>query len=388
VLSADYLRNVGRHFAQTLDRNRVGAANNLNLVAGQAAVAATLAQCGAASVDAAILSCPGSVSGTGKATIADFANNGLVAGGAFGGNNRNFGTVAVIQTSGNSLFQALQLRLSGNVFSGGPLKKVFTNVTYQYGSATGAVGASAVADQDFGGAAFSNDHPNSYFGAVTNDRRHQIGVTFLVELPWHFNLNTTSQFRSRQPSNITSGVTSVAGEDIFLTDFDGDGTVGDPIAGVGSFERGINASNYNQYIADYNKANVGHFTPAGQAVVASGLMTAAQLTQLGATRQPELLAQAGALDNPWFQNTDLRLSNKIKIGERWVVEPMVELFNVFNRQNYLPLTGLADGSALSVNDATVNAGGARLSRVQNMTRAGIGLNFAPEYLAHSSSVFA
>ena len=377
VFSADYLRNVGRHFAQTIDRNRVGAANNLNLPAAQAAIAATLAQCGAANINAAIASCPTSVSGTGKATIADFAANGLSAGGAFGGNNRNFGTVAVIQSSGDSLFQAMQLRLSGNAFSAGWLKKVYTNLTYQYGSAEGAVGAGAAADQDFGGVAFSNDKPNSYFGPVTNDRRHQIGVTFLTELPWHFNLNTTSSFRSPQPSNITSGITGIAGEDIFLTDFDGDGTVGDPIAQVGAFNRSISAGDYNAYITGFNKANVGQFTPAGQAVIAAGLFTSAQLTSLKGTRQAELLAQSGNLGNPWFQNTDLRLSNKINIGERWVVEPMVEVFNVFNRQNYLPLTGLADGSALSVNDQTVNANGKPLSRVQNMTRAGIGLNFAP-----------
>src|SRR5437667_8536690 len=40
VLTADYVRNRGVHFNQTIDRNRIGAADSLNVPAAQSAMTA------------------------------------------------------------------------------------------------------------------------------------------------------------------------------------------------------------------------------------------------------------------------------------------------------------------------------------------------------------
>jgi hypothetical protein len=46
---------------------------------------------------------------------------------------------------------------------------------------------------------------------------------------------------------------------------------------VGSFDRGIDASNINNVLANYNNTVALNLTPAGQVLVQSGLFTAAQL---------------------------------------------------------------------------------------------------------------
>src|SRR5882762_5405142 len=81
VLSLDYVLNRGVHFNMAVDRNRIGAADTLNVGLAQGAIAATLPDCGATTVDQAIVNCPNYKSKahpTGRpATIDDFANFGV-----------------------------------------------------------------------------------------------------------------------------------------------------------------------------------------------------------------------------------------------------------------------------------------------------------------------
>ena len=46
---------------------------------------------------------------------------------------------------------------------------------------------------------------------------------------------------------------------------------------VGSFDRGINASNINRVLANYNNTVALNLTPAGQVLLQNGVFTAAQL---------------------------------------------------------------------------------------------------------------
>jgi hypothetical protein len=114
----------------------------------------------------------------------------------------------------------------------------------------------------------------------------------------------------------------------------------------------------NNLISAFNSSVAGGFTPAGQALISSGLFTAAQLTDLGATIQPVPLAPANAVGIDWFSNTDVRFSKVFTIGERVKIQPMVEVFNLFNFANYdAPgnrLTAFLSGAPGSINGTTPN----------------------------------
>src|SRR4029077_1843036 len=79
VLTADYLRNISTHTLLALDTNHVGDPRFLNMGAATNAIAATLTACGVATIDAAIVNCPG-LHSSGGATILDFASHGLDSG--------------------------------------------------------------------------------------------------------------------------------------------------------------------------------------------------------------------------------------------------------------------------------------------------------------------
>ena len=221
VLNVDYLMNRGVDFSTIVDRNRLGASNTFNLAAGQAGMDATFAQFGcAAGSNSANIDCVIANGGV----IDDFANNGLGAGSgvdgfAFGGNNRNFRAVSIIEPVGLSRYQGLQVQLTGKLGTWGPFKNASTNVSYSLSSFK-----SSSADQDFLDNAVTNDDPTKYYGPSNLDRRHQLGVSFLTELPLGFRFATTTVYRSNEPSNLFLNSGNGAA-DIFTNDLNGDGSV-------------------------------------------------------------------------------------------------------------------------------------------------------------------
>ena len=61
----------------------------------------------------------------------------------------------------------------------------------------------------------------------------------------------------------------------------------------------IKSNTLSQYVTGYNGTYAGKATPAGQAVINSGLMTLSQLTALKGVIQPvALLPQNLAINNP------------------------------------------------------------------------------------------
>ena len=138
-------------------------------------------------------------------------------------------------------------------------------------------------------------NPNRYMGPAVLDRTHQLSFGGYADLPGGFQFSILSHFWSPLSTSLVVPNTNLGPGEIFRTDFTGDGTVQDPIPGmhVGTFDRGINASNINKVISKYNSAHANQPTPAVQALISNGWFTLKELQQLGALARSVLLAPPG-----------------------------------------------------------------------------------------------
>ncbi|HEX5083561.1 MAG TPA: hypothetical protein VFY40_16055, partial [Blastocatellia bacterium] len=125
-----------------------------------------------------------------------------------------------------------------------------------------------------------------------------------------------------------------------------------------AFGRSVkNGSELNTLIAAYNQQVAGNnLTPAGQALVSAGLFTQAQLQALGAVLGgglPVDLAPADQVGLDSFSTTDIRLAWAYKVKERVEIQPIAEVFNLFNIANFdTPgnrLTSVLSGAPGSIN---------------------------------------
>ncbi len=374
VATVDYLRNVGQNFPLGIDENHVGAARNFNVAAARAAVAATLAACGVASVDAAIASCPGLEAPGVGATIADFASNGLdslnTGGGppnstfAFGGNNPAFGNVTFLAPVGRSVYNALNVTVTQRAAH--PVRYVDAmNLTaaysYSHFSGTGSftdTGTQSGGDQDFAEPALNYDKPSLFFGPNSLDRHQQFSASLGLEMFKGFRIDTIGHLYSSLPLSLNIPVTGAG--DIFISDFDGDGTIGDIVPGsnVGAFMRKFGPHNINNFISSYNSKYSGTLTPAGAQVVNAGVLTAAQMSALGAVAPPITPAPANQVGNDILRIWDVGASYDWKLAEGLSVQPGIRAFNIMNMANFdapgtlgsTRLSGIMNGEPGSVNN--------------------------------------
>jgi hypothetical protein len=360
VLSVDYLRNRGVHFNQTTDLNRIGAANTLNAAAARSMIAATNDSfgCGnsasSSATDCAIKA---------GATIFDYADNGLGGGSAldgfaFQGLNPKFRGMGFIQSLGLSTYNALTVNLRGRFGSYGWFRNMTVNLSYALSRFESSGG-----DQDFlSGSAF-NDAPTKFFGPAGLDRTHQFGVGLLIDLPKGFKLNTITRVASPLAQSAFLSTIDGGAAEIFFTDLDGDGISADPLPGTnrGAFGRSAkDGKELNSLIGSFNQqVGTGALTPAAQALVSAGLLNANQLKALGAVFNngtPVELAPSNQVGLDSFINTDIRLSWTYRLKERVSIQPMLEIFNIFNIANYDPpgnrLSSSLDGSPGSINGTT------------------------------------
>ena len=389
VLSIDYLRNVGLHTLLGIDQNKQGDASILDKGVAQAAISATLAQCGVATIDAAIAACPGLHPATlatpvGPATIGDFANNGLTGGAnatgnfpvgpgavAFPGVNPDFGAVLLLEPVGRSVYNGMDVVLRSDLKSPVSfIRRLNAQVSYSYSRFV-----SPAADGDFINTAVNFHSPVGQLGPNGLDRTHQLSAGVVMEMPAGVRVNFITHYYTSLPQTLTFFAPGNL-EDIFQYDTVGDGQTGfAPVPGskIGSFGRDISAGDINQFLQSYSSKFGNQLTPAGQALVSAGLFTADQLkglcavtpslTPIGNCAASEGLqlptAPSDQVGNGNFFTLDLRLGWSIKPVRKWErlrFEPQAAFYNLFNKKNYNEpsalLSGVLDGSAGSVTNTT------------------------------------
>src|ERR1700678_337996 len=392
VLSVDYLRNVALHYLIGVDLNHSGDTRFFNKSAAQQAIAATLSACGVPTIDAAIAACPGlhpasGGSPAGPATMSDFGGFGLDSAAdlgisgwesglgtsypcAFTGINPDLGLVPFLQPMVRSVYNALDVKLVDNVKS--PFRGVkYLNFQFAYslsrftncGAAlsTSAGTSPAAADQDFVNPTIDNNHPCGFSGPSALDRTHQFSFGGYADLPGHFRLGTIFHFDSPLASALAVPVTGNGAGEIFATDFNGDGPVGDPIPGTkqGSFMRGVSLGDLPNVVNNYNNTVANNPTPAGTVLINNGLFTASQLQALGGVAPALSPVVPGEVGLTWLKTFDASLTwiGKVNVRERALsFEPSVSFYNLFNFANFnIPgnvLSGILTGGAGSLNGTT------------------------------------
>jgi hypothetical protein len=264
-----------------------------------------------------------------------------------------------------------------------------------------AAGTPGASDQDFIDNSLDNRNPLRYMGPDTLDRTHQFNFGGWGELPGGFRLGILSHFWS--PLAVTPVINAVSGTgEIYRSDLTGDGTIGDPLAiaqtnsscgttggscdyktyNVGAYGRSLGPKSLANAINNFNNTIAGKsITPAGQALINSGLMTNAQLLALGATPQPICwtgsapgTCDATAPDQAglaWMKAFDLQIAyHHSFFNERLKITPSVGITNLFNFANFdVPLSILSgglSGAAGAINGQTNdhNPTAGRQDRVQ------------------------
>ena len=374
VLSVDFVRNVQTHSLLGVDQNDAGDIRFFNPSGATQAINATNSSFG----------CPAGPAGvqcaiTAGATMSDYAGNGLGSsadqGGnsclaalgypcAFGGIHPNAPPLSFLSPVGRSVYNGLQMKLAENVKSPfRDIKALNFQISYalsRFSNTGGGVNpdtnvTASSGDQDFIVPALDNANVNRYFGPSTLDRTHQLSFGGYTDLPGGFQWGIIAHFYSPLASTLTVPNTGAGAGEIFRTDFTGDGTTQDPIPGttVGNFDRGINGSNINKTIANYNATVAGQPTPAGALLVSKGLMTTQNLIDLGGVAPTLPLAPAGQVNLSWLETFDTTFAWTYNIKDRVTIKPSIGLYNLFNFVNFdLPtsmMSGLLTGQTGSIN---------------------------------------
>jgi hypothetical protein len=363
VLSADYVRIVGLHSTFPRDLNRLGAADTLNVANARSAMDAvhnTLGcPAGSAGVNCAIAAGANiesyAANGQGRSEAASPSNSNPFA---FPGLNSDFNAMNTYGMQGRSTYNALQVALRGRLPD---LREVVKdwNIVASY-SLGRLIGPSE--DQASNGLApaVNNDDVFGFSGPCALDRTHMLSVGSLFRIPGGFHLNSIWRFSTAFPQSVFVPQVSGSAAEIFYTDFNGDGTVGDPLPGTrrGSFGRDISdAAALNRAIDAYNSTQAGKLTPAGKALVNAGLFTETQLRALGAVSPSVTRAPKDQVNLDSFITTDVRITRPFRLWDKRVtIEPALEIFNLFNVANYdLPsnkLSGTLTGTVGSINGTT------------------------------------
>ena len=397
VFSADFLRNIETHALLGVDVNHVGAARTFNLGSAQRAVANTIAYCGQTSLQAAIDNCS-PLNGVGSggtpigATIANFAAFGLGSsldtgsscfnavtpvdgplgpkgtplgyGCAFGGLNPAYGRMLFLEPISRSVYNALQLKLVETVAN--PIRGLKTanfQVSYSlsrfvnplaFAGNAAPSNPTAANDQDFVLQAADNDNPLRYMGPSLLDRTHQVSFGGTLDARAGFRFAMIAHFYSPLSSPAIVGSTGTPGQ-IFQTDFTGSGVGSNPLPGTknGAFMRQFGLNGMNGEISRYDTTVAGQATPAGLALLNSGLFSAQQLNAIGAVAPTLNSATRDQLLFPWVKAFDFRVDWSHTFYDRYTLQPSVGLFNLFNFANFnLPpgtMTGWLNQGAGSIN---------------------------------------
>ncbi len=405
VLSADYVHNTTYRIGQTIDLNHQGAARNFNSTYALAAInrLSTADGCGTATATTsqAVVQCEiskgRSISsfasqGLDSSATYDSSNNWKYAKGdpasptanaqakantpaAFPGVNPDLGSGSFIRPTGRSGYDALQIVFRQS--SSHPVPGIeHSNIQVSY-NLSRIVSNLTSSDEFFTAGAYDNDNPNQYIGRNGLDRKHELSFGGSINPKYGPEIGVIGHFFSALPTNLVLD-SSLASGNIFISDITGDGTTGDLAPGTlpGDYMHRIKNTTLGSYINTYNGTYAGKATPAGQAVINSGLMTLSQLTALKGVIQP--IAQLPfnvANNNPMFRSLDVNFSYPIRVNrvhEGLALTPKIAFYNVANLSNFSSYTGTLQN--------TTTAGG-----VFNSGTGGSGYVTGPNTFATQSS---
>jgi hypothetical protein len=373
IISADYVHNTALRIGQTIDLNHIGAARTFNSAYGLAAInrtsaLVTTATCGTATAATAqsVVSCiiaNGIGANHTAVTINNFASQGLdtaatytssqnyklakgtaasVTPAAFPGLNPDLGSGAFIRPTGRSGYDALQLVYRQQKAHPAP-GIVSSNLQVSY-SLSRIVSNLNSSDEFFTSGSYDKDNPNQFIGRNSLDRKHQLSFGGSATIKYGARIGLIGHFASALATTMAldSGIGNGA---LFQTDITGDGTTGDVAPGSlpGDYMHRYNGSSLNSYINTFNGSYAGKATPAGQAVITSGLMSLSQLTALKGVIQPiSAMPQNIAPNNPTFRSMDANISYPISLRrfrEGLNLEPGIAFYNVGNFSNFGTYTG-------------------------------------------------
>ena len=138
----------------------------------------------------------------------------------------------------------------------------------------------------------------------------------VAQLPWSFELALNFSYSSAPPFSATVGSTSNG------IDFNGDGTPGDLLPGttVNAFNRGMGRADLERLVAQFNETYALTRDAQGRVI-------------------PRLALPANYGFGDDFHALDLRLSRSILFRERWRLQLIGEVFNVYNKANLSNYSG-------------------------------------------------
>lgn len=383
VISADYVHNSSMRIGQTIDINHIGAARTFKSAYGLYAInrlsmlSSTKGSCGMATAATAQTVVQCIITNNPTYTINNFASQGLdtaanytsslnykfskgtgvkgtgldangipVSPAAFPGINEDLGSGAFIRPTGRSGYDALQIVYRQSQAHPAPgIERGNLQISYNYSRIVSNLTSS---DEFFSSGAYDKDNPNQFMGRNGLDRTNQLSFGGAFKVKYGPQIGLIGHFFSALPTTMAldSGIGNGA---IFQTDLTGDGTVGsttgEPAPGTnpGDYMHRYKGANLNNYINTFNGSYAGKLTPAGQAVVNSGLMTTSQMTVLkGVVRPISLAPQSVAPDNPMYSSLDVNVTYPFKLSkfrEGLSLEPGIAFYNVGNMGNFGTYTG-------------------------------------------------
>ncbi|HWP45034.1 MAG TPA: hypothetical protein VNO14_17460, partial [Blastocatellia bacterium] len=157
---------------------------------------------------------------------------------------------------------------------------------------------------------FTGENLENWFefhGNLGADARHSFTFSGIVELPYGFQASLISVLRSAPPFNarISSNI-----------DLNGDGTRGDTLPGleINSLNRGTSKDELRRLVNEFNARFAGTLDAQGALI-------------------PALVLPANFEFPDNFQAHDIRLSKTFRFKERYSLQALIEVFNVFNNAN-------------------------------------------------------
>ena len=211
------------------------------------------------------------------------------------------GPISVITSSGRGSYKALLVKLD----------KRFSN-KYQF------TAAYTLQDQiDF----FTGENLTDWFGNHASvGARHRFVFSGVVDLPLGFQGSLISVFSTRGPANARIPGT---------IDLNGDGTGGDTLPGlkINSLGRGTSKAELRELVSNFNTNFAGRTDARGSAI-------------------PPLVLPPDFQFGDNFQSHDVRLSKMFRFAERYSIQGMFEVFNLFNNANLTGFSGTLDQGRL------------------------------------------